>query len=197
MKQQKRPQGVFKRLAALYAAMDQAYAHTSRGTGFTCQGCDQNCCVSYFQHHTYVEWIYLWRGMLTLPKERQQLFLERARDNVEQCRFALAQGLRPRVMCPLNEEGLCGLYDYRLMICRLHGVAHTAPQPDGSPMHYPGCPRFQGAVAGLEPQPAMDRTPLYRQLAALEMEHLGAKLRALPKVNLTLSEMLVQGAPRL
>lgn len=199
MKQSKRKQGLFKRLAALYDDMDRQYRATAGAAGFSCQGCEQNCCVSYFQHHTYVEWSYLWRGMLELPKERQEYFVRRAQENVEQCNFALSQGLRPRVMCPLNDDGLCQLYNHRLMICRLHGVAHTFPGKDGQLAAYPGCFRFQAAVEDQETPPIMDRTPLYRELANLEMEHLtrvaGKKQRP-AKVQMTLSEMLVYGPPR-
>lgn len=198
MRNPKRKPGVFKRLAALYEEMDRQYRESAGRASFSCAGCPQNCCVSYFEHHTYVEWDYLWRGMLTLPKDRQQHFLEKAQRNVEQCRFAFSQGLRPRIMCPLNEDGLCQLYDYRLMICRLHGVAHIAPLPDGTTTQYPGCFRYQEAIASQGPPPApMDRTPLYRELAAIEMEHLGHKMRNVPRVRLTLSEMLVKGPAKL
>jgi hypothetical protein len=35
------------RLAALYSKMGQAYAKAAP-EGLTCEGCQQNCCVSYF-----------------------------------------------------------------------------------------------------------------------------------------------------
>lgn len=197
MRRSKQKPGVFKRLAALYERMSGQYDDLARTADFSCMGCEQNCCVSYFQHHTYVEWAYLWRGMLALPQERREQFLENARQNVAQCNYALSRGMRPRVMCPVNENGLCQLYEHRLMICRLHGVAHTAPKADGGSELFPGCPRFEEAAAGRPGPLIMDRTELYRELAALEMEHLGDKAGRVPRVRLTLAEMLVQGPPRL
>ncbi len=190
---------VFNRLAALYTRMDTVYAETASQVDFTCAGCPENCCVSYFQHHTYVEWAFLWVGMNELPPARREVFLERAHENVDQCRTALSIGLRPRAMCPLNEAGRCQLYHHRLMICRLHGTAHTAPRPDGAQVRYPGCFRFEAATVGssAENMPVLDRLPLYRELALLEMAFLGRKVRTLPKVSLTLSEMLTAGPPRM
>lgn len=199
-KHPKKAPGLFKRLAGLYERMDQAYAATAKPLGFTCADCPQNCCVSYFQHHTHVEWSYLWKGMLSLDKERREPFLARAQDYVEQSRRFLARNQRPQIMCPLNEDGRCQLYDHRLMICRLHGVAHTAPLANGGEARYPGCFRFERAAASLElpegVEPYMDRTPLYRELAVLETEYMRTRLGRAPKVDLTLAEMLVQGPPR-
>lgn len=196
MKRNRRKPGVFRRLADLYDRMQREYAELADKAGFSCMGCEQNCCVSYFQHHTYVEWAYLWRGMLELPADRREHFLEKARENVRACNFALSQGLRPRVMCPLNEDGLCQLYEHRLMICRLHGVAHFAPTKEGQRQLYPGCFRFEEAAKNAPEPLIMDRTELYRELAALEMEHLGAKAGRVPRVQLTLAQMLAEGPPR-
>lgn len=188
---------IFRRLEALYARMGQGYAATAQGTGFTCAGCTQNCCTSHFQHHTYVEWLYFFKGFETLPAPRREAYLDRARACVREAQDALLRGERPAVMCPVNDDGLCGMYEHRLMICRLHGVPHVLAGRDGLPQAYPGCHRFP-APAGADAAPApLDRTPLYRDLARLEMDLLGARLRALPRVNLTLAEMMVQGPPRL
>jgi hypothetical protein len=184
------------KLAGLYDRMGDAYASLAGRIGLTCAGCPDNCCTSHFQHHTYVEWLYLWQGVRGLPEPRRAAMLDRARENVRQAGVILAQGLRPRLMCPLNEDGLCGLYRHRLMICRLHGVPNFFETPRGR-QGFPGCFRCAEALAGQDDVPALDRTPLYRELAALEMELLGTAVRTLPRVNLTLSEMLAQGPPRL
>ena len=98
-------------------------------------------------------------------------------------------------MCPANVDGLCMIYRHRLMICRLHGVRHRLSGPSGV-RDFPGCWRFEeGAASQDGPAPVLDRTPLYRRLAALEMEFLGAKARRLPRVSLTLALMLVNGPP--
>jgi hypothetical protein len=99
-------------------------------------------------------------------------------------------------MCPLNDEGLCGLYAYRTMICRMHGTANRMARPDGQEKRFPGCFRFERAVQGMDEPPCLDRTPFYRELAALEMEYLKRRGRGPVKVDMTLAEMLVQGPPR-
>jgi len=187
------PNALFRRLDALYRRMQQGYDAVCEGTDFTCADCENNCCTSYFQHHTYVEWLYLQKGLDALPAERRELYMDRARHYVYESHAALSRGQTPSAMCPLNDEGLCGLYTHRLMICRLHGVPHLLAGRMGQPQHFPGCYRF--------PQDAqvvsLDRTPLYRDLAKIEMDLLGKRIHALPKVNLTLAEMMVQGSPSL
>ena len=187
--------GVFRRLEALYARMQRAYDAVAGVVDFTCRGCPRNCCTSYFQHHTYIEWAYMDKGVRALPWARQEEIMSRAEEYVVRSKAMLARGERPDIMCPLNVDGLCGLYSHRLMICRLHGVSHTLAGRYGGAAEYPGCFRFQEAVQGRTDVPLLDRTPLYRELAALEMEFLGSRIRRLPRVDLTIAEMLVQGKP--
>ncbi|MBU1003744.1 MAG: hypothetical protein KKE73_14620 [Proteobacteria bacterium] len=187
------PTGVFRRLEALYARMQQAYDSTVADTGFSCQDCENNCCTSYFQHHTYVEWTFLFKGLDTLAPDKREAYMLRAQDYQRQAQAALLKGERPSAMCPLNDDGLCGLYRHRLMICRLHGVPHQLAGRMGQVTDYPGCFRFP---QGTSVTP-LDRTPLYRDLARLEMDFLGPRLAQLPKVNLTLAEMMVQGPPKI
>ncbi len=190
-------QAVFRKLAILYDRMQAEYAAASAALGLTCQDCDRNCCLSHFQHHTYVEWAYLWQGLKELPPERLGEYVRRAREHVDACRAAMALGHTPSVMCPLNDGGLCGVYSHRLMICRLHGVPNLLRRPDGREVAFPGCWRAQELSQGLARMPVMDRTPLYRELLGLEAALLGKKLGRLPKVDLTLAEMIVSGPPRL
>jgi hypothetical protein len=182
-----------RRLAALYAKMAKAFA-TAAPENFTCEGCTQNCCVSHFQHHTYLEWHYLWEGLNALPDAKRAEYLERARDNVAQTREALSRGEVPRVMCPVNEDGRCGLYEHRLMICRMYGVPNLVVTHSGL-KQFPGCPVCMDLLKG-SVDSAVDRTPLYRELAQLEMELLGSRRNLMPKVDMTLAEMMVAGPPR-
>lgn len=181
-------------LAALYADMDAAYARASSALGLSCRACDDNCCPSHFQHHTRVEWLYLFEGLGGLDAAERRTLAKRAEANVAGCREALAAGQTPRVMCPLNEDGLCRLYAHRFMICRLHGVPNVLFTPRGA-MEFPGCAKAQALVAAGRGEAAMDRTPLYRRLAAIEMDLLGPARTRLPKVDMTLSEMLLAGPP--
>jgi hypothetical protein len=184
-----------KRLSALYRRMDEAYDTVAAPLGFTCDGCAVNCCTSHFQHHTRSEWLYLFEGLDALPAARRADYLDRAAKAAEASRAALSRGEIPRVMCPVNDDGRCGLYAHRLMICRLHGVAHVLVGPGGV-REFPGCVRCEGLKSAHPGAGLMDRTPLYRELAAIEMELLGKKWGKLPKVDLTLAEMLASGPPR-
>jgi len=186
---------LFERLSLLYSEMEEAYNRVAAKISLSCRGCRDNCCASYFQHHTYIEWAYLWKGIRSGSDEKQRKFVKRAGEYVRESRALLAQGLSPSIMCPLNDQGLCELYEYRLMICRMHGVPNSFLRPDGKKLHFPGCFRSQELCSHLEEVPVLDRTGFYRDLASLEMDFVGPKIRALPKVDLTLSEMLVQGPP--
>jgi hypothetical protein len=187
---------LFSRLSALYRRMDEAYDTVATPLGFSCDGCATNCCISHFQHHTRAEWLYLFEGLAALPDDRRQDYLTRAAQAVDATRQTLSRGEIPRVMCPVNDDGRCGLYAHRLMICRLHGVPHVLIGPGGV-REFPGCVRCESLRAAFSGAGLMDRTALYRELAAIEMALLGKKWGRLPKVDLTLAEMLVAGPPRI
>jgi Fe-S-cluster containining protein len=188
---------LFEDLAHLYTTMEAAYSRAADTFGLSCEGCSDNCCTSYFQHHTYIEWAYLWEGINACSEERRRGFLDRAKAYVAQSRLCLAQGKTPGMMCPLNENGLCRLYEHRLMICRMHGVPNSFIRPDGKVMRFPGCIRCQEQYADLDQAPMLDRTPFYKALASLEMALMAFQGYAMPKVKLTLAEMLVQGPPQI
>ena len=193
--------GIFGRLADLYLRMQAAYEATAAAAGLSCMGCGHNCCTSYFQHHTRVEWIYLHKGLSALPAPRRKEYERRAETYLAEARPMVASGRAPAIMCPLNDDGLCGLYGHRLMICRLHGTRNSFAAPDGTRRTFPGCARFTSLPlvrdASEETVPVLDRTPFYRELAGLEKELLARVGRPLPRVDLTLAEMIVLGPPAL
>ena len=198
------PKGAFRKLASIYDRMVDQYAGAAEAIGLTCEGCTDNCCLSFFQHHTYVEWAYLWEGLNQLPPDRLEEIKARAQDYVDQAQAALSRGERPHVMCPLNldeKQGICGLYDHRLMICRMHGVPNILVKPTGQVVRFPGCYRCQDLTGAMEAEgetaPEVDRTPLYKELVMLEMQFVGKNLRQFPKVDHTIAEMIVLGPPRL
>lgn len=184
------------KLARLYAEMDAAYEAAAAAVGLSCAGCAENCCVSYFQHHTHVEWLYLRRGLAELPADRRETYLARARDYLAAAEECLSRGEVPRLMCPVNDDGLCGMHGHRLMICRLHGVPNVLIGRGGI-QEFPGCGPCQRLTGTRSGAPVMDRTPLLRRLAALEMDLWGNRPGRPPKVDLTLAAMLVtgEGAP--
>ncbi|MBA3003561.1 MAG: hypothetical protein FP813_06890 [Desulfurivibrio sp.] len=185
------------KIADLYDRMEKAYDIVARQLDFTCDGCPDNCCDSYFQHHTYVEWAYLWQGLLELEPERRKEIENRAAEYGAACERALARDERPQVMCPLNEAGRCGLYHHRLMICRMHGVPSSLTYPNGQIKKFPGCFRCQEIVGDRQAVPMVERASLFRGLVALEQELLGEQQDQLPKVKKTIADMILLGPPRL
>jgi len=184
------------KLAVLYREMEVGYDRVAAKIGLTCQGCPDNCCDSYFLHHTYIEWAYLWRGLRTLAPPLIEAAMARARLCLDHYRQAEATGVWPKIMCPLNQDGLCMLYLYRPMICRTHGVPARLRRPDGRTLHFPGCFRCQELLAAPGSVAAeADRTALLRRLVNLENAFLGAGLTALPKMKMPLAAMLVAEPP--
>ncbi len=188
---------ISEKLAALYQRMEEVYDRVARELHFTCTGCPDNCCDSYFLHHTVIEWAYLWQGLAALSENRLAVICERAADYIAQSRKALMKGERPQIMCPLNDGGLCVLYKHRLMICRMHGVPSCFSKPDGSKVHFPGCFRCQEQVEGREEIPEVDRTELYRELASLEKDVLLSVAFKGHRIKMTIAEMITAGPPQL
>lgn len=103
-----------------------------------------------------------------------------------------AAGETPRAMCPLNDGGLCQIYAYRPMICRLHGLPHEVRRPGRAPEYAPGCHEFTREYGSQEYIP-LDRTPFYLRLSQLEGEYRAALgLGVEEKVRLTIAEILRQ-----
>jgi len=194
------PETMLQQLQEIYEKLERNYDAVARQLHFSCVGCPDNCCDSYFLHHTYAEWAYLWSGFKELDPAKQQKILQKSQDYMKQCRLAESEGERPQSMCPLNEEGLCTLYKHRMLVCRTHGVPATMTRPDGQSMRFPGCFRCQEIVKTqydkIQP-PSVERTPLLRQLVLLESKLLDNKRHLMPRVKMTIAEMLVKGPPSL
>ncbi len=188
-------QQIMLALQKLYKDMELRYNRVARMLGFTCEGCDDNCCDSYFQHYTYLEWWYLWQGLSALADNERGNIIQKAKNYVQKAAEALSMGERPQIMCPLNRDGLCCLYEHRLLICRNHGVPASMSRPDGKKLSFPGCHRCQ-QIAGDSP-PQVDRTAMLSQMVMLETQFLGGRGKRYPRIKLTIAEMIVKGPPRL
>jgi hypothetical protein len=192
------PEGLLRQLQSIYEKLEQDYSKAARELEFTCTGCPDNCCDSYFLHHTYAEWAFLWLGFRELDPVKQEEILQKSRNYIKRCDAVKMNNKRPQLMCPLNEKGLCALYEHRLLICRTHGVPATLTRPDGQKMYFPGCFRCQELVQkkyNKVPPPSVERTPLLRKLVFLENELLDNRRYLMPKVKITIAEMLVKGPP--
>jgi Fe-S-cluster containining protein len=176
--------------ARLLAQMDAAYSRMAKNAGFVCNGCEDNCCLTRFFHHTLMELLYLQSGLAALPPLQQRRIRDRAQAAARQM-DALEQHGRPvRVMCPLNEQGRCALYAYRPMICRLHGIPNALHRPDGRILTGPGCDAYY-LQCGPEGRDPLDRTPLYTAMADLE-RRLRRRLGFSGKIKLTVAQMILK-----
>ena len=180
---------ILNRLTTLFSKMDQAYKVFCDSTGFYCQGCEDNCCQTQFNHHTLVEFLYIRRGYLALNQNCQADIKQRAWSYCRQLEKATRQAETLGQMCPLNDAGLCRLYVFRPMICRLHGIPHSIRRPDGKIVIGPGCEEFVQSTTDTDIRP-LDRTPYYMQMAALEKE-LRNLLGFRAKLKMTVAEMIV------
>lgn len=188
---------IIQEIENIYNEMEKDYDRVAEALNFGCKGCPDNCCDSYFVHHTYLEWSYLWVGVKELPPDKQEQLIKKAKEYIIGCEEDERNNKRPQQMCPLNENGLCILYKHRLMVCRTHGVPAVIMRPDGRKISFPGCFRCQEIVEGREDYPVVERTPLLQRLAQLENRFLENRRHQLPKVRLTIAEMLVKGPPSL
>ena len=168
--------------------MDLKYTEAAEYYGFHCEGCEDNCCFTRFYHHTLLEYLYLFEGFKTLDREKQDEVTQRASDVCRETVLADKKGQTVRLMCPLNSGGLCLLYDFRPMICRLHGISHELKQTGIGVVQGPGCEAFSKQC----PQKGsftFDRTPFYMEMANLERD-LKQAVGMTQKLKFTVAQMI-------
>ena len=179
----------FDRLRQIFTGMDQKYDQAAAHYGFQCTGCEDTCCLTRFHHHTYLEFLYIRAGFDMLEPSGRHAVRTKAEAVCRRTVQAQKKGIAVRLMCPLNDAGLCRLYPYRPMICRLHGIPHELQTP-GRPVSYgPGCGAFDEQCSG-RPYFKFDRTPFYSEMAGLESEF-KQTIGLTGKVKLTIAEMII------
>jgi len=184
----------FDRLQNTFAAMDRQYDAAAQFYGFHCRGCEDNCCRTRFHHHTYLEYLFIRRGFNELDAPDQRAIRTKAAEVCRQTELADKQGLAVRLMCPLNNDGLCILYHYRPMICRMHGIPHELQKPGQPIMRGPGCHAFDERCSA-KPYFKFDRTHFYFEMAGIENEFKQAADLS-GKIKLTIAEMVVEFGSR-
>ncbi len=158
-----------EKLHVLYSEMDAAYENAARSYGFHCRGCGENCCETRFYHHTWIEYLGMDDGFAKLPEDIRESCRKRAGEVIRRMRAADTEGRTRRIMCPVNIDGRCAVYDARPMICRMHGIPHELRRPGRAPDFGPGCGSFMARFGG-KGYIAFDRTPFYRKMAFLESD---------------------------
>jgi len=179
----------FDRLATIFDAMDAAYEKAARYYEFACSGCEESCCLTRFYHHTLLEYAFLQKGYECLGEDEKKRAVEQAAACCRAYASSDEQGTKARIMCPLNVEGRCGVYQFRPMICRLHGIPHELHAPGRDTQYGPGCDCFATQSDGRNYHP-FDRTPFYKEVAELEKNFRGM-LGSTDKFRMTIAEMIV------
>jgi len=176
------------RLKTIYAAMDQKYRKAADYYGFHCTGCDDNCCFTRFYHHTLLEYLYIIEGYNILDHEEQIEVKRRALEVCRKTSQADEKGVHVRLMCPLNFNDLCLIYDYRPMICRLHGITYQLQRPGQGVLYGSGCEAFTEQCQEKE-RFKFDRTPFYTEMAELE-KGLKQMIGITQKIKMTVAQMI-------
>lgn len=178
--------GIFDKLGEIFSDMDKAYEASAASAGFSCRGCAESCCETRFYHFTWAEYLYLLKGLDGLDDDKSIQIGDRAKFVADFYRKG-SQIEIPRIMCPVNEDGLCALYEFRPMICRLHGVAHEFSMGEQK-KEGPGCQLFDEASEG-KGLKLLDRTPFYINLSMLEKQT--REVLGQPgKIKMTVAEMI-------
>lgn len=156
----------FESIRTLFDHMDTAWDKIAAQYLFNCTGCADNCCQSLFFHHTHIESAYLRHGLDQLAPDKKQAILGRAKTYCEKTFDQTGAPKSLKLFCPANENGRCLVYDYRPMICRLHGLPHELTRPGFPPVRGPGC---SAGKFNEKPYIKFDRTPFYQQMARIEI----------------------------
>jgi Fe-S-cluster containining protein len=178
----------FNKLDNLYIKMDKAYTKAASHYGFECNGCEDNCCRSFFHHHTFIEKDYLLSKANELAPETKKILKKSAAlylDSVSQ--DGAAKEGRP--LCPLNKDDKCILYSVRPMICRLHGIPHHLNIPGRAIKENPGCDAG-ASFFNSKDYYAFDRIPYYKEMVEIEKEYRKAIGKS-DKIKVTISHMLL------
>ncbi len=180
-----------EKLSEIFKTLDREYAEAQKHyEDFSCEGCGDNCCTTVFYHHTLVENLLLIEGLSALGEDTLSSVVEGAKAYHKEVVKHPLDTYSLKLMCPLNVNGLCILYEHRPLICRVHGVPGILSSMSRGRQEFQGCKRFQ-ELHGTENDYLIDRTPMYTQIATLEGQlktHLGYP----QKTRKTIAEMIVE-----
>ncbi len=177
-----------QRLELIFNKMDNKYNELCEYYGFYCTGCEDNCCFTRFYHHTFAEYLYMKKGLDTLAPANRKEIAQKALSICRQTSELEKSGLPVHLPCPLNYDGMCVLYAYRPMICRLHGIPHELALPGRERKINPGCDEFN-AKCGSKKYMKFDRTHLYAELAGLESS-MKKELNISERIKMTIAQMI-------
>ncbi|RMG68177.1 MAG: YkgJ family cysteine cluster protein [Nitrospirae bacterium] len=182
---------VSKHLETLYGVYDEierAYNEAADFYGFSCQGCEENCCTTVFYHHTLIEYFAVIDGFDSLPEDLKEEAQKRAKDYVRELNKFRGKESLVKMYCPLNFDGLCKIYKHRPLICRIHGLPGFFKHPTRGIQQFGGCKRFERLHKSSR-EKMIDRTKFYTQIATLESQ-LRRDMNYVIRFQKTIAEMI-------
>ncbi|GBD98630.1 hypothetical protein BMS3Abin07_00654 [bacterium BMS3Abin07] len=178
------------RLAGVYKEIDNEYERVAGlYDNFSCEGCENNCCDTVLYHHTLIENLFLIEGFGEIDDDRKKEIISRAKDYVKELSKRPFDMTGLSIMCPMNFNGLCSIYEYRPLICRIHGLPAMLKSPQGGVQHWKGCLRFQD-MHGQNISHEIDRTPFYTKIAFIEGD-LRKEMVFMPNHKKTIADMVI------
>ncbi len=158
--------------------------------GFSCEGCPDNCCKTVFNHYTLAEYFYFCEGLDKLEDSVMEDVSVRARDYFQQiARVGYAQESL-EIMCPVNFDGKCIVYENRPLICRVHGLPSVLHTPGRKGQQWNGCNVFQEKNNGTDLTLIIDRTRYFTLIASIE-KGIRQEMVFFKKYKKTISEMIL------
>ncbi len=181
--------GFLNELYGIYRDIDRAYEEVASEYGFSCQGCEDNCCRTVFYHYSLIEYFGVLEGFDRLPEQKQQEALQRAKQYVAELNRFRTKETEMKRMCPINFDGLCGIYEHRPLICRIHGVPGILRHPVKGTRVFSGCQRFEILHPDKDPK-RLDRTEFFTKIATIETR-LRREMDYMLKFQKTIAEMIL------
>lgn len=161
--------------------MDRAFDKAADHYGFQCNGCEDNCCKSFFYHHTFIEKDYLLSKANEFDYDRK--------ISLKKSAALYLDTIKHKPLCPLNKDDLCILYNVRPMICRLHGIPHHLSMPGIETKQNPGCDAGASCFNSTN-YFSFDRIPFYKEMTEIEKEY-RKKVAVSGKIKQTIAHMLL------
>jgi len=179
----------FDRLAKVYSDIGEEYDRLAgHYRSFSCEGCQDNCCTTVFSHYTLIEHLYFLEGFRRLQEKERADMTARAKGYAETLALHSGPAEELDLMCPVNVDGLCGVYKNRPLICRIHGLPSLLRSPRGV-QQWKGCLRFQ-EMHGENIDQEMDRTGYYSAIASIEAD-LRKDISFFHKYKKTIADMVL------
>ncbi|MEO5357827.1 MAG: hypothetical protein H7844_11075 [Nitrospirae bacterium YQR-1] len=186
-----------ERLSQIFSAIEADYKTAQEHySGFNCDGCEDNCCTTVFNHYTLLEYFYLCEGLTKITDQALlKVIFMRAQMYYSEVAKKPFNMESLKIMCPLNFNDKCVVYENRPLICRSHGVPSVLQVNTAPAQRWPGCNRFKenfakNAEGNFEPDYYFNRTPHYSQFAALEGD-LRSDFTYFHKFKKTIAEMVL------